>query len=109
MKTAFEKDVKQLVEGRPEQGATGLLQTFRHLREQFRDAIFRQAPEFKPFEKPVTYQSGGPESRPQPTSDDGHSGAKDHGVTQEEALEPSGQKDPSNFIYMDEVLEAARR
>jgi len=96
MKTAFENDVKQLVEGCPEQGAAGLVQTFRRLKQQFRDAIFRQAPKFKPFERSAGHGTTGPELRAKP-------------VTQREPLEPPGETDPSNFVYIDEVLETARK
>jgi len=108
MKSAFEKDVKQLVEGRPEQGAVGLLQTFRRLREQFREAIFRQAPEFKPFERPAGLGFSGSVPLARPSDPNiGYSTAEGM-VTEEEALEPPGEKDPSDFVYMDEVLETAR-
>jgi len=107
MKGAFEKDVKQLVEGRPEQGAVGLFQTFRRLREQFREAIFRQAPEFKPFERPAKHRAGGLEPPTMPPSPIDHSTAKES-VTEEEALEPLGARDPGRFVYMNEVLETAR-
>jgi hypothetical protein len=110
MKAAFEKDVKQLVDGRPEQGAAGLIQTFRRLKEEFREDVFRQAPEFKPFERPpVKHRPGQPEA-PSLAVPKGDSDTKKDGKTlQEEELEPSGEKDPSSFVYLDEVLETARQ
>jgi hypothetical protein len=106
MKAAFEKDVKQLVEGRPEDGAAGLLQTFRHSKEQFRDTIFRQAPEFKPFARPVVKQA---EKQPKLEHESVFASLEDVQIAQEEDLEPPGERDPSTFVYMDEVLKAARK
>jgi hypothetical protein len=54
----FKKDVDQLIAGRPEDGNTGLIQIFRASRHDFREAIFKQAPQFKPYkvdEKSRTY------------------------------------------------------
>jgi hypothetical protein len=110
MKAAFEKDVKQLVEGRPEDGTAGLIQIFRHSREQFRDTIFRQAPEFKPFPRP-SFKFGGSQlgsAQSQQAPNPGHVSTEDAQIAQEEDLEPSGVKNPSTFVYMDEVLEVAR-
>jgi hypothetical protein len=108
MKAAFEKDVKQLVEGRPEDGTAGLIQIFRHSREQFRDTIFRQAPEFKPFARAtLKFRSGQLELPPSRAPSPGPASAEGQTV-REEDLEPSGEKDPSTFVYMDEVLAMAR-
>ena len=118
MKAAFERDVKQLVEGKPEDGTAGLIQIFRHSKEQFRDTIFRQAPEFKPFARSSSKFGAGqlaslrvrapspgpvsPERAPSPGP------VFPLQITQDEDLEPSGEKNPSTFVYMDEVLEVAR-
>lgn len=95
----FKKDVELLVKGRPEAGKVGLIQHIRRSKERFRDAIFCQAPEFRPFEKPAI-----------PTGMSLVSLANEPlvgipGDFVEEDLEPRDLKSPSMVVYMDEVLE----
>ncbi|KIM19796.1 hypothetical protein M408DRAFT_334259 [Serendipita vermifera MAFF 305830] len=104
MKAAFEKDVKQLIEGIPEAGIAGLIQTFRRERESFREAIFKQAPDFQPYSKPASVLSKlGTESRQTLLS---HTTTGQNG--DEEALEPSGLRAANTSVYLDEVLHMAR-
>jgi hypothetical protein len=98
----FKKDVELLVKGRPEAGKAGLIQNIRRSKERFRDAIFHQAPEFKPFEKPAK-PSDMFLGEPIPGLPAGISGE-----VVEEDLEPRGRKSPSTIVYMDEVLERAQ-
>lgn len=97
MVAAFQKDVQQLVDGRPESGKTGLIQIFRRSREQFRETIFYQAPCFKPFEK-----------RREEKMARVHDGTV-HDKTRMEDLEPPGPRDSSTFVYLDEVLDTAKK
>ncbi|KAG8786770.1 hypothetical protein FRC16_001642, partial [Serendipita sp. 398] len=87
----FHRDVAQLVAGRPEDGAQGLLQLLHRYRLRFREAIFNQAPQFMPYQKfrhplldylPKNVESGG------------------------EPLEPSTQ-DSSTLVFLDEVMDFA--
>lgn len=100
--TNFQKDVALLVQGRPEDGESGLLQKFRHHKGTFRDAIFNQAPQFKPYKCPSNITEN--ESL-QPSNSDLED--TENGGT--EKLEPSGKKrDPYSFVYIDEVLTMAK-
>jgi hypothetical protein len=92
----FKKDVTQLVSGRPEDGVKGLIQTFRASRANFRDAIFRQAPDFKPYRR---------DSR-QPSV---HGTASFESIQGGEMLEPTGARDAKTVIYLDEVLDMAEK
>ncbi|KIM31730.1 hypothetical protein M408DRAFT_237585 [Serendipita vermifera MAFF 305830] len=101
MKAAFEKDVKQLVEGIPEAGIAGLIQTFHREKNQFREAIFRQAPDFRPYNK----------ANPHPQNKGIFGASTAANVTQtidEDALEPSGPRAPNTAVYLDEVLTTAQ-
>jgi hypothetical protein len=102
MITSFTKDVELLVKGRPGDGKGGLIQNIRRSKERFRDAIFRQAPEFKPFEKPATPNGifRGPPANELP--------AGTSGEIVEEDLEPKGLKSVDTLVYMDEVLERSQ-
>jgi hypothetical protein len=102
MIATFKKDVELLVKGRPEAGKAGLIQNIRRSKERFRDAIFRQAPEFKPFEKPAKSSDmflGAPVNELP---------ARISGEVVEEELEPTGLTNPSTIVYMDEMLERAQ-
>jgi hypothetical protein len=92
----FKKDVTQLVSGRPEDGVKGLIQVFRKSKGQFREAIFRQAPDFKPYERgslqPGVYETESSES-----------------VQGGEMLEPTGIRDAKTVIHLDEVLDMAQK
>jgi hypothetical protein len=110
MVAAFQKDVQQLVDGRPESGAAGLIQIFRKSREQFREAIFYQAPCFKPFEEPRVFESDVPiryESHSRPAAR--VLVAPVHKEPREEDLEPPGTRDPKTVVYLDEVLHTAKQ
>ncbi|KAG8846837.1 hypothetical protein FRB91_000412 [Serendipita sp. 411] len=87
----FQRDVAQLVAGRPEDGAQGLLQLFHRYRLQFREAIFNQAPQFRPYVK-----------KDHPLSDYKHKSM----VSDGEQLEPTTQ-DPSTLVFLDEVMDVA--
>lgn len=100
MKAAFEKDVKQLVEGIPEAGTAGLIQIFHKAKGEFRDAIFRQAPDFKPFDQSTSLSSA--HHITSSTFGEGYIG-------DEEALEPFGSKAPNTSIYLNEVLDMAQK
>ena len=50
----FKDDVQELVAGRPDDGAQGLIQMVRVARQEFREAIFKGAPRFRPWTKPRT-------------------------------------------------------
>lgn len=103
MITTFKKDVEQLVKGRPEAGEEGLIQNLRRSKEQFREAIFRQAPEFKPFRKP---KESGDTS---PTEDASTQSTENIGEVLDLDLEPQGPKNPDTFVYMDEVASRAQK
>jgi hypothetical protein len=92
----FKKDVAQLVSGRPEDGEKGLIQILRESRGQFREAIFRQAPDFKPYEQ---------DSRESGVYETASSGSVQGG----EMLEPTGPRDAKTVIYLDEVLDMAQK
>ncbi|KIM31731.1 hypothetical protein M408DRAFT_20955 [Serendipita vermifera MAFF 305830] len=102
VKAAFERDVRQVIEGIPEAGITGMIQTFHREKGQFREAIFRQAPDFRPYNK----------ANPHP-QDKGTAGASIAAkVTQtmdEDALEPSGPRAANTVVYLDEVLTTAQK
>ncbi|KAG8807393.1 hypothetical protein FRC17_004483, partial [Serendipita sp. 399] len=88
---AFQKDISQLVAGRPEDGDQGLLQLFRQYRLQFRESIFNQAPQFKPSpgsQKPLGYGR---------YINTAHNG---------EPLEPS-VRDSSTVVDLNEVMNVA--
>lgn len=93
--TAFEKDVTRLVSGRPEDGAPGLMQTFRKSRCHFYEAIFNQAPDFRPY----------------PRDSSGRKIEYTHSLTTEghERLEPTGIRDDSIVVYLDEVFDTAEK
>jgi hypothetical protein len=107
MITTFRKDVELLVKGRPEDGKAGLIQNIRRSKETFREAIFRQAPQFKAFEKPATQAEEPTEPSPEQLANELLAAGTPREVA-EEALEPKGCKNPSNFVYMDEVLDRAQ-
>ncbi|PVF98611.1 hypothetical protein CPB86DRAFT_784651 [Serendipita vermifera] len=94
----FQKDVAILVQGRPEDGESGLLQKFRQHKSVFREAIFQQAPQFKPFRRSSVTED------PIEPSDTDSEQMENDGT---EELEPSGKRDPSNAVYIDEVLKMA--
>ena len=48
----FKRDVGDLVTGRPDDGKDGLMQRIRQARQEFREAIFQGAPQFKPYAEP---------------------------------------------------------
>jgi len=50
----FKHDVQGLVAGRPDDGSQGLIQVVRRVRQEFRVAIFKGAPRFRPWAKPDT-------------------------------------------------------
>jgi hypothetical protein len=107
MMATFKKDVELLVKGRPEAGKAGLIQNIRRSKETFREAIFRQAPEFKAFEKPATLTEESTEPSPEQLVDVLPVAGTSLEVAEEE-LEPKGRKDPKTFVYMDEVLDKAQ-
>ncbi|KIM31728.1 hypothetical protein M408DRAFT_327179 [Serendipita vermifera MAFF 305830] len=94
----FKKDVELLVKGRPNAGKAGLIQSVRRSKEAFREEVFKQAPDFKPFDKPTRLG----QMFAQPES------AEDVVDTDEEALEPQGRRNKANVVYLDEVLERTR-
>ncbi|CAG8765671.1 11099_t:CDS:1, partial [Acaulospora colombiana] len=96
----FQKDVAILVQGRPEDGESGLLQKFRQHKGAFREAIFQQAPQFKPFRRPSDITEDEP-LEPIDTETE----PMENGGTED--LEPSGRRDSSSFVYIDEVLKIA--
>jgi hypothetical protein len=107
MIATFGKDVELLVKGRPEDGKAGLIQNIRRSKETFREAIFRQAPEFKPFEKPTTSTARPTEPSPEQFMHELLAAGTPQEVSEEE-LEPKGLRSSSTFVYMDEVLERAQ-
>jgi hypothetical protein len=114
MVAAFQKDVQQLVDGRPESGTAGLIQIFRKSREQFRETIFYQAPCFKPFEEPRAFESEEPVYENMPIQGHPRPAARVlvapvHEDPREEDLEPPGRRDPKTFVYLDEVLHTAKK
>ena len=52
--SSFKHDVEGLVAGRPDDGSQGLIQIVRGARQEFREAIFKGAPRFRPWTKPST-------------------------------------------------------
>lgn len=52
--SGFKHDVQDLVAGRPDDGSQGLIQMVRGARQEFRQAIFKGAPRFRPWTKPDT-------------------------------------------------------
>jgi hypothetical protein len=117
---AFKKDVELLVKGRPEAGKPGLVQTFRRSKEQFGKAIFRQAPEFKPYDRPLQSPLGirtqisnwndemdEPGFSLSPTGTLTPPDVTDELFEAEEDLELS-EEDPRTFVYLNEVLEVAK-
>lgn len=86
----FKKDVDQLVAGRPEDGPPGLIQTLGARRRDFREAIFQQAPLFKPFDQTDSQAIGSV-----------------HNIHPEHEPEPLEPPTTSNVIYIDEVLSFA--
>ena len=52
--SSFKDDVQELVAGRPDDGAQGLIQMIRCARQEFRVAIFKGAPRFRPWDRPGT-------------------------------------------------------
>jgi hypothetical protein len=106
MITTFKGDVELLVKGRPEDGKEGLIQKIRRSKETFREAIFRQAPEFKPFEKPAKSTARPTEPSPEQLMHELLAAGTPPGASEEE-LEPKGPRSSSTFVYMDEVLDMA--
>jgi hypothetical protein len=98
----FQKDVATLVQGRPEDGESGLLQKFRRHKNTFREGIFQQAPQFRPFKRPS-------DTAEDESLDPNELGSEGTESGDTEKLEPSGRKDPSSFVYIDEVLKMAER
>lgn len=88
--TAFQRDVDELVAGRPNDLQHGLMQNIRELKQVFRDEIFRGAPRFVPYPKSVGTVS---HSEVQDTSN---------------GLEPSYNAE-GTVVYLDEVVERAQR
>jgi hypothetical protein len=107
MITTFRKDVELLVKGRPEAGKAGLIQNIRRSKETFRETIFRQAPEFKAFEKPATQTEEPTEPSLEQLTNELRAAGTPREVAEEE-LEPKGRRNPKNFVYMDEVLDRAQ-
>ena len=89
--SGFKHDVEELVAGRPDDGSQGLIQMIRGARQEFREAIFKGAPRFRPWTKPPT----GAESptTPQDTMD---------------GLEPQVNAEDT-VVHADEVMDRARR
>ena len=52
--SGFKHAVQDLVAGRPDDGAEGLIQMVREARQDFRKEIFEGAPRFRPWTKPDT-------------------------------------------------------
>jgi hypothetical protein len=121
MTNAFKKDVEQLVKGRPDDGKPGLVQTFRRSKEEFGKAIFRQAPDFKPFDRPLDAPVGfrtprinwdneldGPGTSLYGTGMSAPLDITGETFEEEEEEEPIDGEDPRTFVYLDEVLEVAK-
>ncbi|KAG8755211.1 hypothetical protein FRC14_004253 [Serendipita sp. 396] len=106
----FKSDVQALVLGRAQDGEKGLIQNFRASREEFRESIFQQAPDFKPYDCPAGLygsRSLDVDQSISSTTDDTDSSGE--GATGElERLEPSGTRNPKTLIYIDEVMDMAR-
>ena len=101
MVESFKRDVELLVKGRPEAGRDGLIQTLRRSKENFREAIFAQAPDFRPFSKPtnlIEIPLDTAETAPQKELP---------GQATEEPLEPVRTKASVPPLYVDEVLNIA--
>jgi hypothetical protein len=102
---AFKKDVEQLVKGRPDAGKMGLVQTFRSSKQRFSVAISRQAPEFKPYNRPPAkspnFQTPSMGSNALSLPPTGTSDSLD-------IVEGEDFEDPSTFVYLDEVLDVAK-
>ena len=99
----FRQDIKQLVTGKPDDGENGLLQIFRDQADKFGEFIFSRAPCFRPFNSP------GPNSDA-PSDDTGELHYDDdEDEDEDEGLEPAGPRDPSTFIYVDQVLKAVKK
>jgi hypothetical protein len=103
----FKKDVAQLVSGRPEDGVRGLIQIFREFRGQFREAIFKQAPDFKPYDR-GSRPSGALSSASNHLSISPIVVSSNSSVQGGEMLEPTGVR-YDKTIYLDEVLDMAQK
>ncbi|KAG8829739.1 hypothetical protein FRC17_006131, partial [Serendipita sp. 399] len=106
----FKSDVNTLVSGRAQDGEKGLIQIFRASREEFRESIFRQAPNFKPYNRPsqpkesvISQVMRGASSGTQEGEADGEEVGKEL-----EKLEPVGARNTSTMIYIDEVMKIAK-
>ncbi|KIM31729.1 hypothetical protein M408DRAFT_327180 [Serendipita vermifera MAFF 305830] len=91
----FKKDVELVVKGRPNAGRAGLIQSIRRAKETFRDEIFKQAPNFQPFNKPARAEDT-PPTLPAPFG------------ANEEDLEPQRKESTENIVYLNEVMERTR-
>jgi hypothetical protein len=117
----FKKDVAQLISGRPEDGVKGLIQIFRASRGEFKEAIFRQAPDFKPYNFKPYKQSPRihtprVDASPRPLSRCATPRAPSEyeveffePVQRGEMLEPTGFRDAKTAIYLDEVVKMAQK
>lgn len=104
----FKTDVAQLVSGRPDDGAKGLIQIFRRTKAQFRETVFNQAPDFKPYERWQEKQFAremeiydGPTESVSPP--------KVSNSQEEEKLEPTGPRNSKTVVYLGEVLSMAQK
>lgn len=88
--SGFKHDVQELVAGRPDDGSQGLIQKVRGARQEFREAIFKGAPRFRPWTKPSTEVES--PSTPQDTFD---------------GLEPQVNANDT-VVYANEVMDRAK-
>jgi hypothetical protein len=88
--SGFKHDVQDLVAGRPDDGSQGLIQMVRGARQEFRVAIFKGAPRFRPWTKPDTDVES--PSTPQDTFD---------------GLEPQVSASDT-VVYANEVMDRAK-
>ena len=95
----FKRDVDKLVKGNPQAGQTGLVQTFRKSKEEFRGAIQKQAPVFRLLNKPTQENSPYHRSPQSPVA------RSSDGIFLEETPDTT---EKCTTIYMDEVLGFAK-
>lgn len=100
-----------MVAGRPEDGSKGLIQIFRKSRAQFREAIFNQAPDFRPYQRWQDALEPPQSPRVMPM----HMGPiisdpeQRNLAREKEELEPTGHRSSKTLVYLDEVLSTAQK
>lgn len=93
----FKKDVSSLIDGNADAGANGLIQSFRCAKDRFRQEIFDQAPNFKPY--------GRSKTATRVVHD--HVDASIENAEDTEPLEPTRRKDQGRVFYLEDVRKMA--